>query len=58
MVVSAVDPLNLTGVLFPGPKVPRLRTHEVRYVDGLPDLEGQPVRVSGSRSADLLGRGL
>jgi ATP-dependent Lhr-like helicase len=34
--VSAVDPLNLVGVVLPGPRVPALRTRSVRYRDGLP----------------------
>ncbi len=39
-VVSACDPLNLTGVLFDGPRIPAVRTNSVSYRDGLPvDLE-------------------
>jgi ATP-dependent Lhr-like helicase len=34
--VSAVDPLNLVGILTPGPRVPALRTNVVVYRDGLP----------------------
>ena len=34
--VSAVDPLNLVGILTPGPRVPALRTNAVTYRDGLP----------------------
>ena len=34
--LSAADPLNLTGILTPGPRVPALRTNRVTYVDGLP----------------------
>ncbi len=37
--VSACDPLNLTGVLFEGARVPAVRTNTVVYVDGLPDAE-------------------
>jgi ATP-dependent Lhr-like helicase len=36
--VSGVDPLNLVGVLTPGPRVPALRTHHVTYRDGLPEV--------------------
>ena len=34
--VSAADPLNLTGILLPGKRVPALRTGSVTYRDGLP----------------------
>jgi ATP-dependent Lhr-like helicase len=34
VVVSACDPLNVAGVLTPGPRVPALRTHAVVYRDG------------------------
>ena len=36
--VSATDPLNLTGVLFPGSRVPAVRTRRVVYVDGVPEM--------------------
>ena len=34
--VAAVDPLNLVGILTPGPRVPALGTNTVVYRDGLP----------------------
>jgi ATP-dependent Lhr-like helicase len=34
--VSAVDPLNLTGTVIPGARVPALHTNAVLYRDGLP----------------------
>jgi ATP-dependent Lhr-like helicase len=34
--ISAVDPLNLVGILTPGPRVPAVRTRAVVYRDGLP----------------------
>jgi ATP-dependent Lhr-like helicase len=37
--VSACDPLNLVGILTPGPRVPAVPGHHVDYRDGLPDLE-------------------
>jgi ATP-dependent Lhr-like helicase len=37
--VSAVDPLNLVGILTPGPRVPALRTRVVVYRDGAPVAE-------------------
>ncbi len=32
--ISAADPLNLTGVVLPGPRVPSIATNIVTYVDG------------------------
>jgi ATP-dependent Lhr-like helicase len=32
--LSAVDPLNLVGVVLPGPRVPAVATNSVTYVDG------------------------
>jgi ATP-dependent Lhr-like helicase len=34
--VAAVDPLNLTGVVTPGARVPSVLGHHVVYVDGVP----------------------
>ena len=34
--ISATDPLNLTGIVTPGPRVPAVATRTVAYVDGLP----------------------
>jgi len=35
--VSAVDPVNLTGALLPGDRVPAQRGRTVTFVDGLPE---------------------
>ncbi|MNZ27127.1 putative ATP-dependent helicase Lhr [compost metagenome] len=46
LVVSAVDPLNLTGTLLPGTKVPALVGNRVLYRDGAPLgalIAGKPV---------------
>jgi ATP-dependent Lhr-like helicase len=44
--VAAVDPLNLVGILTPGPRVPAVRTHVVVYRDGLPVTDGSvPARA-------------
>jgi ATP-dependent Lhr-like helicase len=32
--LSAADPLNLTGIVLPGPRVPATHTNTVTYVDG------------------------
>jgi ATP-dependent Lhr-like helicase len=34
--ISAVDPLNLTGIIFPGPRTPSVHTNAVFYRDGIP----------------------
>jgi ATP-dependent Lhr-like helicase len=34
--LAAVDPLNLTGFITPGPRVPATRGNAVTYRDGLP----------------------
>ena len=43
--LSAVDPLNLTGIVLPGPRIPAVATNTVRYTDGLlnPAAPGRPV---------------
>ena len=34
--ISAADPLNLVGIVLPGPRVPALPTNSLTYVDGPP----------------------
>jgi ATP-dependent helicase Lhr and Lhr-like helicase len=36
VVVNATDPLNLVGLMVPGPTVAAVRTNQVVYVDGIP----------------------
>jgi ATP-dependent Lhr-like helicase len=45
--LSGADPLNLVGILTPGPRVPAVRTQEVVYRDGLPLRDGG-ARVAGA----------
>ena len=45
--LSAADPLNLTGVLVPGERVPAIGTRVVTWCDGL------PVDVNGSDTPDV-----
>jgi ATP-dependent Lhr-like helicase len=40
--LSAVDPLNLVGILTPGPRLPAVHTKAVVYRDGLPEAAGEP----------------
>ena len=35
IVLSATDPLNLSGVILPGPRIPAVATNTVTYVDGV-----------------------
>jgi len=37
--LSAVDPLNLVGILTEGPRIPAIRTNQVIYCDGAPVLQ-------------------
>ena len=41
--VSGVDPLNLVGILTPGPRIPAVHTNVVVYRDGLPEPAGATV---------------
>jgi len=51
--LSAADPLNLAGIVTPGPRIPAVRTNSVTFNDGLPvapeDVE-PPVRSELSRT--------
>jgi ATP-dependent Lhr-like helicase len=47
--VAAVDPLNLVGLLTPGPRVPALRRHAVVYHDGAPLPAGGAGAVAAPR---------
>jgi ATP-dependent Lhr-like helicase len=54
--LSAADPLNLTGGVLPGPRVPAVRGRDLVLVDGVPAADGEagarpplgPARRSGS----------
>jgi ATP-dependent Lhr-like helicase len=48
--LAAVDPLNLVGILTPGPRIPALRSNSVVYRDGLP-IRPQEVPASHARGA-------
>ena len=47
--VSACDPLNLVGVILPGPRIPAVRTNAVTYKDGVVVVEEQaaPLTLGG-----------
>jgi ATP-dependent Lhr-like helicase len=40
--VSATDPLNLAGILLPGPRITSIRTNSVMFEDGLPAADASP----------------
>jgi ATP-dependent helicase Lhr and Lhr-like helicase len=48
--LSAVDPLNLTGIVTPGPRVPAVLGERVVYVDGVP-VSGEGAGVTPSASS-------
>jgi ATP-dependent Lhr-like helicase len=43
--LSAVDPLNLVGIVLPGHRVPALRTRSVVYRDGAAGDDAEAVRA-------------
>jgi ATP-dependent Lhr-like helicase len=44
ILLSAADPLNLAGIVLPGPRIPALRTNSISYTDGaVTSSEGRPV---------------
>ena len=53
--LAAVDPLNLVGILTPGPRVPAIRANEIVLRDGLPVLGGGDVFEPNS-AATAAGR--
>jgi ATP-dependent Lhr-like helicase len=58
--VSAADPLNLTGILTPGERIPGLTSNRVLYRDGVPVLAREAGEIrslaagEGDPSTDLL----
>jgi ATP-dependent helicase Lhr and Lhr-like helicase len=43
--ISAADPLNLTGIVLPGPRVPAIAANTVTYVDGI---IADPAAIAGT----------
>jgi ATP-dependent helicase Lhr and Lhr-like helicase len=42
--ISAADPLNLTGVVLPGPRIPAVGANTVTYTDGaVPAAATEPI---------------
>ena len=55
--VSAVDPLNLTGVITPGDRVPSIHTKSVVYRDGIPLAEEEAEVALSERRALVVTTG-
>jgi ATP-dependent Lhr-like helicase len=51
--LSAADPLNLTGVILPGPRIPGVRTRTIVVTDGVvaSQAEGGPAAGRGRGTA-------
>ena len=55
--LSAADPLNLVGILTPGPRVPAVRRKVVAYHDGAPVADGgSPVLPRLAAAPDVVPR--
>jgi ATP-dependent Lhr-like helicase len=54
--VSAVDPLNLSGIIVPGPRIPAQRRDGMLFIDGLPAAD-EPRPVSPSPPTHAHGDG-
>jgi ATP-dependent Lhr-like helicase len=48
VVVNAVDPLNLVGIVVPGATVPSVRTRSVTYVDGILESDAADAELASS----------
>ena len=48
--LSAVDPLNLAGILTPGPRIPAVPSRWIVFRDGIPEEEGAPAGARASAS--------
>ena len=55
MRLCAADPLNLAGIVTPGPRVPAIRTNTIVYRDGLPvDVTDHDVLSSAPSGSDAM----
>jgi ATP-dependent Lhr-like helicase len=48
LVLNAADPLNLTGIVLPGRRIPAVRTNQVVYKDGLLEAPGATSELSAT----------
>jgi ATP-dependent Lhr-like helicase len=50
--ISGADPLNLVGIVLPGPRIPAVPTNSLTYLDGVPattpsaTVEGEPAPIA------------
>lgn len=49
--LSACDPLNLVGIITPGPRVQATLANTVTYVDGVPQATGEAEATTARRSS-------
>ena len=49
--VSAVDPINLVGIVLPGPRVPAIPGHTIEYLDGA--YVGQQTRPEPAEATEI-----
>jgi ATP-dependent Lhr-like helicase len=49
--LSAADPLNLTGIVLPGPRIPAVAAHSVTYTDGAVPADHGPGSLARYRQA-------
>ena len=57
VVVNATDPCNLAGLVTPGAAVPAVRTREIVYVDGIPEVFGHDAPASGGGGPSTIHAG-
>src|SRR5690606_36272224 len=51
-VLSAADPLNLVGIITPGPRVPATRGNRVLFIDGIPVAARESRQIRWLRELD------
>ena len=51
LTIAGADPLNLTGILLPGPRIPSVRYRSIHYRDGSPVTEVPTDAVTPVHSA-------
>jgi ATP-dependent Lhr-like helicase len=51
--ISACDPLNLVGIITPGPRVPATLANSVLFKDGVPQVSAEEAPVSRASLAEL-----
>jgi ATP-dependent Lhr-like helicase len=55
--VNAVDPLNLSGIIVPGPRIPAQKRDGILYVDGIPaPNEPRPIPAKGQEGVNASSR--